>query len=516
MLLRARVFAIFLCLLLLLTFALVGHLYPQRTALAAQWIPAFKGQPMEPCPDKLDWLASVNLTYPVRYSHRDIIVNRVPGIERASVTKIHNNLFPKFQIIDLTKNMHVELKHCEKPLILDVPAFVKDSGDASHVIFGISTTLQRLEDSITPFLRWLPGTNAKLFVIVIEREREGEEDAVAADPQKKDELQAKMRGLGMDVTLFEPFGLQDMFSLKYFSLIKIMFENRTDRTLWVSLLDDDTFFPSMPHLLNMLAQYDPHKQQYVGGLSEDWWSVTHYGMMAFGGAGIFLSTALAEVMVENYDQCTETSYANAGDIRVMECIYVLTETKLSNERDLHQIDIHGDLSGIYESGRMPLSLHHWKPGGANDEGYDLPAMSLVADVCGDCFLQRWQFGKDTVLSNGYSVSEYPKGNLKGINMDEMEETWGALPVVEGSNNGGVDHSLAPIRRQMALDEEKVQYRLIDSTVIEGGVRQSYLHEGVGDDIDSVYELFWMEGKKAEEPSSPSEPQSGSTATGTRA
>ena len=399
----------------------------------------------------------------------------------------------------------MELQQCLEPLVLDVPASATDSDDAHHIIFGISTTLERLEKSIIPLQRWLPNSNARLFVIVIEKEQVGEAegmeraDAIAADPQKMDELQARMRGLNMDVTLVEPFGLQDMFSEKYFSLIKVMFDHRNDKTLWISLLDDDTFFPSLPALLNMLAKYDPHEQQYVGGLSEDWWSVTHYGMMGFGGAGIFLSIALAEVMVNHYDVCKDSSHANAGDIRIMECIYILTETKLSNERDLHQIDVPGDLSGIYESGRLPLSLHHWKTGGVEDKGYNLPMMSLVADICGDCFLQRWQVGQNMVISNGFSIAEYPKANLKNVNMEEMEETWGPLPVVEGSNNRGVDHSLAPIRPKLKMEEEKVQYRLIDSAAVDGGVRQSYLHVGVDGDIDSLYELFWTEGKKPNDP-----------------
>jgi len=349
-------------------------------------------------------------------------------------------------------------------------------------------------------LRWLPHTHAKLFVVVIEKEQVGEAegveraDAVAADPKRMDELQARMRSLGMDVTLVEPLGLQDMFSEKYFSLIRIMYDNRNDNTSWISLLDDDTFVPSMPALLSMLAKYDPNEQYYIGGLSEDWWSVTHYGMMGFGGAGIFLSIVLAEVMVSNYDLCKDTSYANAGDIRVLECIYITTETKLTNERDLHQIDVHGDLSGIYESGRMPLSLHHWKAGGVDDKGYNLPSMSLVADVCGDCFLQRWQLGQDMVLTNGFSVSIYPKGDLKRAHMDEMEETWAQPSIVEGSNNRGVDHSLAPIRRKLILDEEKIQYRLMDSAVVEGGVRQSYLHTGLNGHTDSLLELFWINGR----------------------
>ncbi len=323
-------------------------------------------------------------------------------------------------------------------------------------------------------------------------------DAVAADPEKMSELQARMRGLGMDVILVEPLELQDSFSMKYFSLIKIMYGSRNEKTKWISLLDDDTFFPSMPALVTMLAKYNTTQEYYVGALSEIWWAVAHYGMMGFGGAGIFLSIALAEMMNKGYKNCTEASHTTAGDIRIMECVYLLTETKLTYERDLHQVDIHTDLSGIFESGRIPLSLHHWKAGAASLSGYNLPMMHLVADICGDCFLQRWQFGSEMVLTNGYSLALYPKGGLKGTDMEKMEETWDEVPPVENSFNRGTDHSLAPTRRKMILEKEKIQYVLIDSAVIEGGVRQSYLHPGLDNDIDSLLELFWKEGKRADD------------------
>lgn len=500
MLLRTKSFLVSLACLSVFSIALVGL---SRRGTPA-WIPALQNQSIEPCPDKLDWLAGLDLTYPIRYAHRDIVVKPTSDLKRASITKVDLPLFPDFQTIDLTKDSDVELHNCEKPLVLEVPAYVKDSGDASHIIFGISTTLKRLDDSITQLMRWLPNTHAKLLAIVIESEQVSEaeglehKDAVAADAGQKEELQSRMRSLGMDVTLVDPLGLQDMFSEKYFSLVKIMYENRNGKTEWISLLDDDTFLPSMPAVLSMLKKYDAQKQHYIGGLSETWWAVTHYGMMGFGGAGVFLSIALGEVMTNNYQLCIDSSYANAGDIRVIECIYQITETKLTNERGLHQVDIHGDISGLYESGSMPLSLHHWKPGSANDQGYNLPLMHLVADICGDCFLQRWQFNEDLVLTNGFSVAFYPMGDLKRLRMDEMEETWDHPPEVKDSNNGGVDHSLAPIRPKLNLAENKIQYRLMDSAAVDGVVRQSYLHKGIGEDIDSVLELFWRQFEKSEE------------------
>ena len=500
MLLRNKGITLILCLISLASVTFIARLSSRRGSSAPDWLPALHVRPIDACPDKIDWLAGLNLTYPIRYAHRDIVVNPTPGLARASLTKLEASLFPKFQTIDLSEDAKVSLRHCEEPYLLDVPALVKGSGDASHVIFGISTTLKRLDASLPSLLRWLPHTNAKLFVIVVESEQivesEGVErvDAVAADPRQKDELQAQMRGQGMDVTLVEPLELQDSFSIKYFSLVEILYSNRNDKTKWISFLDDDTFFPSIPALVTMLAKYDTTQEYYVGALSEIWWAVAHYGMMGFGGAGIFLSIPLAKIMNSNYRHCIETSHTSAGDIRIMECIYLLTETKLTYERDLHQVDVHADLSGIFESGRMPLSLHHWKAGAASLNGYNLPMMHLVADVCRDCFLQRWQFGSEMILTNGYSLALYPKGILKGTDMERMEETWDEVPPVENSFNRGTDHSLGPTRQRMKPEEEKIQYVLIDSAVTEEGVRQSYLHPGVDGDIDSLLELFWTEGK----------------------
>lgn len=502
MLLRNKAITLVLCLISLASITFIARLSSRRRSSAPNWLPALDVRPLNGCPDKLDWLAGLNLTYPIRYAHRDIVVNPTPGLERASITRLDTSLFPDFQTIDLSEDIKVSMQHCEKPYLLSVPALVGNSGDASHIIFGVSTTLKRLDASIPSLLRWLPRTNAQLFVIVIESEQivesEGVErvDAVAADPQQKAEIQARMRGLGMDVTLVEPLELQDSFSIKYFSLIKIMYNNRNDKTKWISLLDDDTFFPSIPALAAMLAKYDTTREYYIGALSEIWWAVAHYGMMGFGGAGIFLSVPLAEIMNNNYRNCIEASHTTAGDIRILECVYLLTETKLTYERDLHQVDIHADLSGVFESGHMPLSLHHWKAGAVSLSGYNLPMMHLVADVCSDCFLQRWQFGSEMVLTNGFSLAFYPKGALKGTDMEKMEETWDEVPPVENSFNHGTDHSLGPTRRRMILEKEKIQYLLIDSAVTEGGIRQSYLHPGVNGDIDSLLELFWKEGKGA--------------------
>ncbi|KAL8684079.1 MAG: hypothetical protein Q9224_006635 [Gallowayella concinna] len=344
--------------------------------------------------------------------------------------------------------------------------------------------MERLEDSAPYIARWLRHTGAKLFVIVIKPEK-------GPTPTSKQMAvkQAELRKQGLDVTLLPPLKKGELYTETYFSLAKVMYTHRSKEASWFVLMDDDTFFPSMRALLAMLDKYDPAREYWIGAVSEMWWSVARYGMMAFGGAGIFLSRALAAVINEVYDVCTtEMHPAAGGDERVMRCVYGHTETKLTNEPDLHQMDIFGDLSGVYESGRLPLSLHHWK----GEDGYPVDLMSLVMNICGDCFLQRWQFGQDTVLSNGYSIAVYPEGELaNGLDFSKAEETWESRTVDE-SVNPGTAHSMSPARPRLALDKQKIQYRLLESAFVNGAVRQSYLHKGKEgtDETDTLLVLYW--------------------------
>lgn len=455
-------------------------------------IPVITDHQLDSCPKSIEWLNDLEITYPVRYARRDIIVSPNPETTRASVTKIEASLFPEPQVVDLTASSKVELKHCMEPMLLDVPESPQNPPNASHIIFGIATLLDRLEGSIVFLQRWLTHTNARLYVIA-----EGPDDT-SPDSKKMAELESTMRNLGLKVTIVKPLSKHDNMPERYFSLVKLLYTHREPEEKWMGIIDDDTFFPSLHSLVEKLDSFDPDKQWYIGAMSEEWWPVVRYGLMAFGGAGIFLSMPLAAVLDAHYDECKQRSGAGAGDMRIRECIIWHTDTKLTHVPGLHQIDMHGDRSGIYESGRLPLSLHHWKAGWWEENGHDtmfpMHAMHLVADVCGDCFLQRWQFGADMVLSNGYSIATYPTGAWKSLGkagqLGRPENTWLEAGVVEGSNNAGWDHYVGPLRPKLRLEEEKIQYRFLDAVAVGGGVRQFYLHLGIDGDLDTLLEVFW--------------------------
>ena len=452
-----------------------------------------------PCVEHLGWLEQYQFNYPIQYVSRKIITHTSPTHDRPSLTVQEHPLFDDPTIVNLPNSATVKIEKCLPPLELEVPHGRLHPADASNLIFGLQTTIGRLRDTVKHLARWLPHTGARLYAIVIENEE------TPADDREMEKLQKKFKELGMDVHLMHPVRETDYFAQRYFSLTSVMYGMRNEKTQWVINIDDDTFFPSMHNLLALLRTYDATKPLYLGALSEDWWAVNHYGLMGFGGAGIILSLPMAEAVANHTDDCIDHLRTSAGDVSVMDCIYRYTPTKLTNIPSLHQVDMHGDLSGFYESGREMHSLHHWK----ESVGYklEMDKMHLVADVCDSCFLQRWQFPNDLVLTNGFSIVHYPLGHLTGtkhgllggtadkIDLNEAEFTW-AVQI-------NVLHSLAPTRGAMS-EEAKISYKLLDSFVVDPGtghkdtVRQVYFRAGdkAKSEVDKVMVLDWWAGPHA--------------------
>lgn len=444
------------------------------------------------CSGRLARLNDLGIKFPVKYASRDIIIKANSDLNRTSLTQIDGPLLSDVQMVDPVQNPDGELEQCSPSLTLEVPAFPGQPANASHIIFGISTYIKRMDDSIPHLQRSLAYTNARLIILAVDF---GE---VTPSRNEMAVLETRMHGLGIDATVLGAPKDSSM-QTRYFSLAKILYERRDSKTQWISLLDDDTFLPSMHSLVDTLGTYDSSKEWYLGAMSEDWWSVMVYGMMSFGGGGTFLSIPLAAQIDANYDTCLQESTANQGDIRVFQCITAHTTTKLQPLTGLHQTDLGGDLSGFYESGRLPLSLHHWKTGWHFEQKpeqralntYPMAKMHLVSDVCSDCFLQRWQFGSDTILSNGFSISTYPNQNfladlVKNKDMDKIEDTF--MPTREvNSFMQGYEHSIGPLRPRV---EGKIQYKLLDAKAEDGGVRQYYIYKALDEEPDILYEIFW--------------------------
>ncbi|KAL8055519.1 hypothetical protein ABFX02_04G061300 [Erythranthe guttata] len=129
---------------------------------------------------------------------------------------------------------------------------------------------------------------------------------------------------------------------------------------WFVMGDDDSVF-FVDNIVDVLAEYDHTKYYYIGGQSEfvlsNYWFSFQQG---FGGAGFMLSYRLAKALAMGMENCLRRyAYLRSADYITMVCISDIG-VNLSPHKGIHQIDLHGDISGLLSSHpKSPLiSLHH--------------------------------------------------------------------------------------------------------------------------------------------------------------
>ena len=127
MLSRNKGITLILSLLSLASITFIARLSSRRGLSPPGWLPTLHVRPLNACRDKVDWLADLNLTYPIRYAHRDIVVNPILGLERASITKLDGSLFPQFQTIDISENTSFSPQHCAEPYVRILGVHVSSS-----------------------------------------------------------------------------------------------------------------------------------------------------------------------------------------------------------------------------------------------------------------------------------------------------------------------------------------------------------------------------------------------------
>lgn len=346
--------------------------------------------------------------------------------------------------------------------------------DTSILSIGIATKLDRLNDSIPQISHWLSNSGASLYVLV------PEDDFTA----NKTAIEETMRDLKMKVTISRT----DLdTSHAYFSLVNHVYESRTESTQWVALFDDDTFVPSLPQLASHLTKgYDATQQKLVGALTDSFHQVNTWGLIPFGGGGIFLSVPLAARLSSPkvYNDCINSEQVQ-GDGILNECLRKYSYVRPTYDPELNQMDIRGDPSGMFESGRRMLTIHHWKTW----FNVDMPKVAKVSEACGDeGILMRFNFTDGVVLTNGYSIVEYPKGYEK-INFEGVEKTW------EGPAEDFL-HRIGPLREPLSI-QEKRSYKMVDTVVDGRGILQTYIFKAPVDEntqnkkgADGVIELVW--------------------------
>ncbi|PGH26393.1 hypothetical protein AJ80_01891 [Polytolypa hystricis UAMH7299] len=370
------------------------------------------------------------------------------------------------------------------PSVVDVNVGTDvDVKDTEMMLFGLATTIERLNRMLPSLMYSYGHTKASLLVLV------------PKDTKDIASHETYFRSRGLDVTLkASPL----KFTARYFGLVEAFTEHikkNRPNTTWVGWVDDDTFFPSLGRIAKRLADLDSGKKHYIGALSEASGQVDIFGHIAFGGAGVFVSKTLLEKLVEVYDKCQDFS-EQPGDQKLAQCIDKQCGTRLTIWDSLYQMDMRGEPDGVFESGRIIDSLHHWN----SWYNKDVVKMSSVAAAAGrDSVLRRWRFDEKEiidpetgtkkhsfwVLTNGYSIIRYMAGGKLGastVNFDKVEKTW-------ADNQDPYEKRLGPMRPKNQDGVEKQRWMLRESIVIGENVHQLYMREEV--ETHSIIEVVWL-------------------------
>ncbi|KAJ4388638.1 hypothetical protein N0V93_006097 [Gnomoniopsis smithogilvyi] len=357
---------------------------------------------------------------------------------------------------------------------LDLPSPAPQP-DASSLIFGVATTLDRMPDSLRNFRHWAAHTGARFVVL-----HEPRNTTLRPGEPTPEEVLAMYAEAGM--AELEMVERDAGWGERFVGLLGALHVRMENATQWAVLIDDDTFFLDLDVVLARLKKYDYEQDWYVGALSENKWNINNGGLYAVGGAGVFLSRGLMKTMAPHVGDCfprkdkVNQMELPGGDVLVGACIHRHTTTKLTREHGLFQLDLHGDVTGFYEAVRaQPVSVHHWK----SWHHHDLPTIAAVSQKCGrSCVLQNFRFQDGWQMSNGFSIVRYAYNETEraGQHSLAMEQTWEkTVWTVEDS----WQYSLAPLKRR---DEGKVQY-LNERTIVgeDGSVTVFYVRRegGVG-------------------------------------
>ncbi|KAL3425531.1 hypothetical protein PVAG01_02322 [Phlyctema vagabunda] len=430
----------------------------------------------------LSHLANIDLTHKFTYSRRLIRVKKDRKARWKSLTQVNETLYQASQVQTLdASNLTNVVVSASPPITITVPwpekhtRFTAKDSTAS-ISIGVATSLRRLSESIDHWSHWLPNTGAYLHVLV---PPDTHENTTVSEERLKE--------LGIDANVTTS---KLPYPHAYFSLLKHLYENRRKETRWIAVFDDDTFVPSLQDLVSHLNRnYDASSQKLVGALSDNTVQINTWGIITYGGGGIFISLPLAAYLTSPkvFDACMESG-AGQGDRILTDCLYDWSEVRPIFDSSLHQMDVKGDPSGYFESGRKLLTIHHWKSPD-NFFSVDMPRVAQITKACGaECMLMRFQFADGVVLSNGYSIAMYGE-NVTRINFDAVEMTW-------GGDRSQFIHHIGPLRNVVAL-EEKRSLRMIATSVIDGvGILQTYSdrdseHDTPGSFVHEVLELMWL-------------------------
>ncbi|XP_010536094.1 PREDICTED: uncharacterized protein LOC104811175 [Tarenaya hassleriana] len=154
--------------------------------------------------------------------------------------------------------------------------------------------------------------------------------------------------------------LTSQTAIRLYQSLSDSFFNASDSVRWFVVADDDTLF-FLDNLVEVLNKYDHKKHYYIGMNSENIWSNEVFSYdMGYGGGGYALSYLTVEALVGRMEECIRRYPLMFSDLLSFLCLSDMG-VDLTLEKGFHQIDLHGDISGLLSAHphSPPISLHHF-------------------------------------------------------------------------------------------------------------------------------------------------------------
>ncbi|XP_058099394.1 uncharacterized protein LOC131243818 [Magnolia sinica] len=164
-----------------------------------------------------------------------------------------------------------------------------------------------------------------------------------------------------DISRFHDYAKHAMpFAIRMVRVVLESFRADMDNVRWYVMVDDDTVLV-LDNLVEVLAKYDHNKYFYIGGNSECISQNTDHSFeMAFGGAAYAMSFPLVKALARILDDCLKRYQTLYGSDHIIQSCIAEIGVSLTREPGFHQIDLHGDISGLLSAHPQSpfLSLHH--------------------------------------------------------------------------------------------------------------------------------------------------------------
>ncbi|ATY64270.1 hypothetical protein A9K55_004114 [Cordyceps militaris] len=382
--------------------------------------------------------------------------------------------------------------------------------DATHYLFGLSTTYERLMKDDRAMLKnwqwWLTNgqqaSSGAHMVVMLDR----------ADDEQMQKVESTLTELAIPAMVYnsgEPLSATTRYAqlagelYAYGSALSAVGVDKR----WFVLMDDAIFFPSLSYLDETLAAYDAHDRVYIGVPSDrsDWeardgrLSTTGGGVVVLSrrGLGRYLSLSCAEGHAAG-EQPPSRKAARHWAATLHECLTTRGDLPMHVIPGLYSPvaddDDASSRSDDLESGARPLALRNRAPMTAGG-GPDTATAYLVADECGEaCFAQRFLFRDGWVLVNGVSITQYQ--NPLTVRRAEDGRRPGAAAQRTLDDDGRV---------RLTGGGGRNVWTLLDSSVDDYGVVwQAYVKRDVrhkraptaadAESLDSVIILVWHQNK----------------------